>query len=286
MAKKVLGRGLKALLPETPRGQAGFALIDTNRLFANPRQPRTRFESEALQRLAASIVEHGVLQPLLVSEDGPGRYMILAGERRWRAARQAGLERVPVVIREKVDSQRGLELALVENLQRRDLTPLEEARAYEQLRTDRGLSQAQIASRVGIDRSTVANSLRLLKLPEQIQNLVEEGRLSGGHGRALLAFASEAEMETWADRVASEGLSVRVVERAAAAAREQGKAPIPRVKKPEPKDPNIRSAENKLTLKMGSRVEITKNKRGGKIVVSCSSHDELLHVFDLLIGDE
>jgi len=286
MAKKVLGRGLKALLPETPHAQAGFALIDTNRLFANPRQPRTRFESEALQTLAASIVEHGVLQPLLVSEDGPGRYMILAGERRWRAARKAGLERVPVVIREKVDDQLGLELALVENLQRRDLTPLEEARAYEQLRADRGLSQAQIATRVGIDRSTVANSLRLLKLPEQIQNLVEEGRLSAGHGRALLAFASEAEMETWADRVTLEGLSVRVVERAATAAREEGKAPMRRAKQAEPKDPNIISAEKKLTLKLGSRVEITKNKKGGKIIVSCSSHDELLYVFDLLIGDE
>ncbi len=286
MAKKVLGRGLKALLPETPHAQGGFALIDTNRLFANPRQPRTRFETEALQALAASIEEHGVLQPLLVSEDGPGRYMILAGERRWRAAKKAGLERLPVVIREKVDGQLGLELALVENLQRRDLTPLEEARAYEQLRAERGLSQAQIATRVGIDRSTVANSLRLLKLPEKIQGLVEEGRLSAGHGRALLAFVSEAEMEEWANRVASEGLSVRVIERAAAAARKEGMMPTRRPKQAEPKDPNIVSAEKKLTLRLGSRVEITKNKKGGKIIVSCSSHDDLLHVFDLLIGDD
>lgn len=286
MAKKVLGRGLKALLPETPHAQAGFALIDTSRLFANPRQPRTRFETEALQALAASIEEHGVLQPLLVSEDGPGRYMILAGERRWRAAKKAGLERLPVVIREKVDGQLGLELALVENLQRRDLTPLEEARAYEQLRAARGLSQAQIATRVGIDRSTVANSLRLLKLPEKIQGLVEEGHLSAGHGRALLAFVSEAEMEEWADRVASEGLSVRVIERAAAAARKEGMVPTRRPKQAKPKDPNIVSAEKKLTLRLGSRVEITKNKKGGKIIVSCSSHDDLLHVFDLLIGDD
>ena len=286
MARKVLGRGLKALLPETPTAQAGFALIDTKRLFANPRQPRTRFDGDALETLTASIIEHGVLQPLLVSEDGPGRYMIVAGERRWRAARKAGLERIPVVIREKVDGQLGLELALVENLQRRDLTPLEEARAYEQLKTNRGLSQAQIAARVGIDRSTVANSLRLLKLPEQIQDFVEEGCLTAGHGRALLAFPSENEMETWADRVRAEGLSVRVVERAAAAAHEERKAPIRRAKKPEPKDPNIISAENKLTLKLGSPVEITKTKKGGKIMVSCSSHDELLRVFDLLIGDE
>ncbi|MCK5377903.1 MAG: ParB/RepB/Spo0J family partition protein [Acidobacteria bacterium] len=285
MARKVLGRGLKALLPEAPQIHAGFALIDINRLVANPRQPRTRFETEALEGLAASILEHGVLQPLLVSEDGPGRYMIVAGERRWRAAKKAGLDRIPVVIREKVDGQLELELALVENLQRRDLTPLEEARAYEQLGADRGLSQSQIAERVGIDRSTVSNSLRLLKLPERIRFLVEEGRLSAGHGRALLAFAAENEMETWADRVVAEGLSVRVLERAAAKVREEEKKPIRRNRPTKSKDPNIMSAEKKLTLKLGSQVEIIKNKKGGRIVVSCSSHDELLHVFDLLIGD-
>lgn len=285
MAKKVLGRGLRALLPEAPRGQAGFAVIELSRLVANPQQPRTRFEADGLEALASSIVEHGVLQPLLVSEDGPGRYIILAGERRWRAAKKAGLERVPVVIREKVDGQHELELALVENLQRSDLTPLEEARAYEQLKTDRGLSQAQIAERVGIDRSTVANSMRLLKLPPSIQNLVEEGRLSAGHGRALLAFASEIEMKAWADRVVTEVLSVRVLERAAATAREEGEAPARRAGVAKPKDPNIISAETSLSLRLGSRVEITKNKKGGRIVVSCSSHDELLRVFDLLIGE-
>lgn len=286
MAKKVLGRGLKALLPETPHAQAGFALIELDRLVANPRQPRTRFETEGLEALTASILEHGILQPLLVSEDGLGRFLILAGERRWRAAKQAGLERVPVVIREQVDGQLELELALVENLQRRDLTALEEARAFEQLRTDRGLSQAQIADRVGIDRSTVANSLRLLRLPERVQNLVEEGRLSAGHGRTLLAFASAEEMEQWADRVITEGISVRALEQAAAKAREEEGAVVRRQKPAEPKDPNIINAEKRLALKIGSNVEIKKNKRGGKIVVSCSSHGELLRVFDLLIGDE
>lgn len=286
MAKRVLGRGLKALLPETPHAQAGFAIVELSRLVANPRQPRTRFETEGLETLSASILEHGVLQPLLVSEDGAGRYLILAGERRWRAAKQAGLERVPVVIRERVDGQLELELALVENLQRRDLTALEEARAFEQLRADRGLSQAQIAERVGIDRSTVANSLRLLKLPERIQHLVEEGRLSAGHGRTLLAFGSADEMETWADRVVTEGISVRVLEQAAATARTAKEGAV-RTKKPaEPKDPNIVNAEKRLSLKIGSKVEINKNKRGGRIVVSCSNHDELLRVFDLLIGDE
>ena len=199
---------------------------------------------------------------------------------------KAGLTRVPVVIREKVDGQLELELALVENLQRRDLTPLEEARAFEQLRAGRGLSQAQIAERVGIDRSTVANSLRLLKLPQRIQELVEEGRLSAGHGRALLAFPAEMEREAWADRVVADGLSVRALERAAAAAREDGSQPARNKRITEPKDPNILSAEKRLSLKIGARVEITKNQTGGRIVVTCSSHDELLRVFDLVIGDE
>jgi ParB family chromosome partitioning protein len=285
MTKKVLGRGLKALLPDAPRAQAGFAIIELERLVPNPRQPRTNFDPAAIEALAGSIREHGILQPLLVSEDRQGRYIILAGERRWRAAKKAELERVPVVIRERVDGQRELELALVENLQRRDLTPLEEARAYEELRTGRGLSQAHIAERVGIDRSTVANSLRLLKLPEDIQRLIEGGRLSAGHGRALLGFGSEAQMKEWADRTVSQGLSVRVLEGAVAAARRESATTAPPKKKPRPIDPNIKRAEQMLSLKIGTKVEITKTNKGGRIVVSCSSHDELLRVFDLLIGE-
>ena len=285
MTKKVLGRGLKALLPDAPRAQAGFAIIELERLVPNPRQPRTNFDPAAIEALAGSIREHGILQPLLVSEDRQGRYIILAGERRWRAAKKAELERVPVVIRERVDGQRELELALVENLQRRDLTPLEEARAYEELRTGRGLSQAHIAERVGIDRSTVANSLRLLKLPEDIQRLIEGGRLSAGHGRALLGFGSEAQMKEWADRAGSQGLSVRVLEGAVTAARRESTTTAPPKKKPRPIDPNIKRAEQMLSLKIGTKVEITKTNKGGRIVVSCSSHDELLRVFDLLIGD-
>jgi len=285
MTKKVLGRGLKALLPDAPRAQAGFAIIELERLVPNPRQPRTNFDPAAIEALAGSIREHGILQPLLVSEDRQGRYIILAGERRWRAAKKAELERVPVVIRERVDGQRELELALVENLQRRDLTPLEEARAYEELRTGRGLSQAHIAERVGIDRSTVANSLRLLKLPEDIQRLIEGGRLSAGHGRALLGFGSEAQMKEWADRAVSQGLSVRVLEGAVTAARRESTTTAPPKKKPRPIDPNIKRAEQMLSLKIGTKVEITKTNKGGRIVVSCSSHDELLRVFDLLIGD-
>ncbi len=283
MAKRALGRGLKALLPDAPTAQAGFSMIEIERLEANPRQPRTRFDPADLESLAASIREHGILQPLLVSEEGGGRYLILAGERRWRAAGIAGLDRVPAVIREKVDDQVELELALVENLQRRDLTPFEEARAYEHLRVDRGLSTAEIARRVGIDRSTVANALRLLRLPDEIQALIEAGELSAGHGRALLAFGSDELRVEWARRAAAEGASVRDLERAASVVRE------PRGRRSETKtgrDPNIINAEKRLSLKYGVPVEIKPKKKGGRIVISCADDDELTRIFDLLIGEE
>lgn len=285
MAKQALGRGLKALLPDAPSAKAGFAEVELSRLVPNPRQPRTTFHPKALEELAASIAEHGVLQPLLVSEDGAGRYLILAGERRFRAAQKAGVERVPVVIRERVDGEKELELALVENLQRRDLTPLEEARAYETLRVDQGLSQAAIAERVGFDRSSVANALRLLKLPEPIQGQIEQGHLSAGHGRALLAFGSSSEMELWAKRAAAEGLSVRALEQAAAEARRTVEGPV-KTRAPKAKDPNIISAEKRLSLKIGTKVEIKKSGRGGRIVLSCSSQDELMRVFEMLMGED
>ncbi len=179
-AKQALGRGLKALIPDTPRARSGMAEIPVDRLQPNPNQPRDNFDVSGIEELAASIRRHGVLQPLLVSEDGPDRYVIITGERRWRAAQRAGIRRVPAVIRERLADADQLELALVENLQRLDLTPLEEARAFEQMRTSLGLTQAEIADRVAMDRSTVANALRLLKLGPEIQALVEQGLLSAG----------------------------------------------------------------------------------------------------------
>ena len=171
VAKQALGRGLKALIPDTPRARAGLVEIPVEKVEPNPKQPRHSFNRQDLEQLAMSISQHGVLQPLLVSEVEPGRYRLVAGERRWRAAKLAGLATVPAVIRERLDEDRRLELALVENLQRRDLTPLEEAGAFEQLRVGLGLSQAEIADRVGIDRSTVANALRLLKLSAEIREM-------------------------------------------------------------------------------------------------------------------
>ncbi len=287
-AKQALGRGLKALIPDTPRARAGFAEIPVDRLQPNPQQPRHHFDEGALEELAASIKRHGVLQPLLVSEDSPDRYLLITGERRWRAARLAGLQTVPAVIRERLEDAEQLELALVENLQRRDLTPLEEAGAFEHLRTSLGLSQQEIAARVGMDRSTVANSLRLLKLPAEVQEMVERRELSAGHGRALLAFASDSDRCEWARRVATTGLSVRGLEKAAAETRAEQK---PRKQgasggRRSARDPNLRAAEEKLALRLGAPVEIKSRRRGGSIVIACSDQDELMRVFDLLMGGE
>lgn len=287
-AKQALGRGLKALMPETPRARAGYAEIPIDQLRPNPQQPRQFFDQESLEELAASIRLHGVLQPLLVSEDPPDRYLVITGERRWRAARLAGLATVPAVIRERLEDKLQLELALVENLQRRDLTPLEEARAFDHLRTSLGLSQQEIAARVGMDRSTVANALRLLKLPAEVQEMVERGDLSAGHGRALLAFADDAMCCDWARRASVAGLSVRALEQAAAEARDgaqPGKPGGPGGRRA-PCDPNLRAAEEKLTLRLGAPVEIRSRRRGGTIVIACSDQDELMRVFELLMGGE
>lgn len=282
--KPALGRGLKALIPETPRARSGLAEIPLDRIRRNPTQPRTAFDAAALGELARSIKEHGILQPLLVSDNGADGYLLIAGERRLRAAKLAGLAAVPAVIREHLEEGTEFELALVENLQRRDLTPLEEARAFEHLRNHRGLSQADIADRVGIDRSTVANALRLLKLPESVQRLVAEGQLLAGHARTLLSFAAEEDRELWAQRTVDENLSVRDLERAAAENRgAASKRTEPQ--KPQPRDPNLLAAEEKLSRSLGAEVKIRSGRRGARIVISCTNAEELVRVFDLLLKE-
>lgn len=287
MAKQALGRGLKALIPDTPKARSGLAEIPLDKLVPNPEQPRKHFDDDGLAELADSIRRHGVLQPLLVSEDGAGGYLVIAGERRWRAARSAGLKTVPAVIRERLGARDELALALVENLQRRNLSALEEARAFEHLRSEHGLSQAEIANQVGMDRSTIANALRLLRLPEKIQELVESGRLSAGHGRALLALPEDPDRIDWAERAVAKGLSVRDLERVAAESKNTTKQPSAPRKRRAAKDPNLVAAEEKLSLRLGAPVEIRpRRNRGGAIVITCAEADELMRIFDLLMGGE
>lgn len=285
MAKQALGRGLKALIPDTQRARSGLAEIPVDRLGPNPEQPRKHFADDGIAELADSIRRHGVLQPLLVSEDGAGGYLVIAGERRWRAARAAGLKTVPAVIRERLGARDELALALVENLQRRDLSALEEARAFEHLRSEHGLSQAEIANQVGMDRSTIANALRLLRLPEKIQEMVEAGLLSAGHGRALLAVPDVQDQLEWAERAAAEGLSVRDLERVAADGKNKTTKRSGTEKTRAAKDPNLVAAEEKLSLRLGAPVEIRPRRNdGGAIVITCVEPDELMRVFDLLMG--
>jgi ParB family transcriptional regulator, chromosome partitioning protein len=210
-----LGRGLGALIPTDITGTAGSALreVPVESIAPNPHQPRAYFDEEALAALTASVSELGVLQPILVREVGEDRFELIAGERRWRAAKRAGLPSIPVVVR-TVDDVLSLEQALVENLHREDLNPLEEAAAYQQLMEDFSLTQEQVAQKVGKSRSAVANTLRLFQLPPSIQRLVAENQLSAGHARALLGTPDRAFQEDLARRIVDRGLSVREAEEA------------------------------------------------------------------------
>jgi ParB family chromosome partitioning protein len=216
-----LGSGLDALLPADVQG-SGIRELPVDSIRQNSRQPRTQFDEQALEDLAASIREHGIIQPLIVSERGDGRYELVAGERRWRAAQRAGLERVPVLVREATPQQL-LELALIENVQRADLNALEEAQAYQTLWEEFGLSDNQIARRVGKNsRETIANTRRLLKLPSEVQEAVMKDRISAGHGRALLKFETEQQQQQALDVVLADDLSVRETEQLGDLAKEFG----------------------------------------------------------------
>lgn len=281
MKRKALGKGLSALLPEVPEPSGeGLLEIDIKRIDPNPHQPRQRMEPGKLQELARSLQQDGVMQPVVVRKTG-SRYQLIAGERRWRAARIAGLTRVPAVIRE-VEDDRLLELALIENVQREDLNAIEEAGAYKRLVTDLGLSQEQVADRVGKDRSTVANLLRLLRLPEPVRNAIAKRELSSGHARPLLAIPDVNAQVDIAREIIEKGLSVRDVERLV---KDYTKA-----KKPEKKgtglaqsDPNTREAEDRLRMALGTKVRIARKGRGGQMEISFYSEEELGRIYEILL---
>jgi len=278
--RRALGKGLSALLPvpETvPRaGEGPGAEMAIDRLDPNPFQPRSAWDPARLAELAASIRESGIVQPILVRPVGE-RFQIIAGERRWRAARQLGLATVPVVVRAVAD-ERLLELALVENIQRQELTPLEEAQAFQRLQEEFGLTQEDVARRVGRDRSTVANTLRLLRLPRELRELLSAGRLDAGHARALLALDRAEDQVALGREVARKGLSVREVEREVAHRR----AP-PRARPSRRPDANTRAAEERLRAALGTRVQISRRGKGGTLRISFASEAELNRLFEALV---
>jgi len=275
MRRKALGKGLSALLPEPepPAGEEALH-VSPDRLEANPFQPRTLLEPARLEELAASIRESGMIQPLLVRRSGT-RYQIIAGERRWRAAQRLGLATVPVVVRD-VPDDRLLELALVENIQREELSPLEEAQAFQRLHDEFRLTQEEVARKVGRDRSTIANTLRLLRLPAEVKEMIAGGRLDAGHGRALLALEREHDQLALAREAARKGLSVREVERRVALLR------APRPPRPH-RDANTRAAEERLRAALGTRVHIVRRGKSGSLRVEFKSEAELQRLYELML---
>ncbi len=271
MKRQALGKGLDVLLPQSPARTTALVELDLDQIQPNPLQPRLQFEPGKLQELAASIKENGVLQPIVVRGSGGG-YEIVVGERRWRAAQQVGLERIPAIV-QHVSDEKMLELALVENIQRDELSPIEEGQAYQLLADQFALTHEEIAQRVGRSRTAVTNSLRLLRLPSFIQAKVMNEEMSMGHARALIPLSRKDQLHL-AEKIVAHGLSVRETERRAKLCLEP-----PKPRTPAAKDPNIRAAEEKLEERWKTRVEIRRRGRGGQIVLHFHSPDDLERLY-------
>lgn len=285
MARQPLGRGLSALLGEdttTARThEKATAEVDIDLIRPNPAQPRTRFTEQALSELAQSIAANGIIQPIVLRPKD-GKFEIVAGERRWRAAQKAGLRKIPAVVRE-VSDDKLLELALVENIQRAELSPIEEAKAYRRLVDELGMTQDMLADRVGKERSRITTSLRLLKLPDDIQKLIDEEKLSAGHGRVLLTSDDVSVQRKTARLIIEAGLSVREAEKS-----------IKRLSRPQAidtkaikadKDPNVKAAETKLMRRFGTNVKINSKGKAGKIEIEYYNSDDLDRIFQLMMSN-
>jgi ParB family chromosome partitioning protein len=297
--RRALGRGLSALLPGSPRATAvgiaaeapsasprplrNYFQAQIEEIHPAPDQPRKRFAEAELEELAQSIRAHGVIQPLIVRTRAEGGFSLIAGERRWRASQRAGLHQVPVVVQD-VSPRESFERALVENLQRADLNPMEEAEAYARLVNEHGYTQEQVAERVGKERSTVANSLRLLKLPPAVRQKVEDGALTMGHARALLGLESVADIEVTARQVIGRGLSVRATE-ALIRQRLQGGKPKTAPAPSAGKSASVRDVENRLTKSLGAQVNLTEddNGKGGTIEIRYADLDDLDRLLERLL---
>ncbi|HSM56899.1 MAG TPA: ParB/RepB/Spo0J family partition protein [Candidatus Sulfomarinibacteraceae bacterium] len=284
--RRGLGRGLGALIPQgddadEQREGGGLRSVALEAIVPNPHQPRSHMDEDALDELAASIEEHGLIQPLIVNDNGDGRYTLIAGERRWRAAQRAGLEQAPVLVKE-ASPQDMLELALIENIQRADLNPLEEAAAYRQLIDEFGLTQAQVAKRVGKSRPAVANTVRLLELPERVQEAVVNGEISGGHARALLGLPTEEMRVNTMRTVIRKGYSVRQTE---ALVRKLTSAARPRSREKQRTPPEVVALESQFQQSLGTRVSIQKGSKGGRVVIHFYSDEELHAIYEAIVRD-
>lgn len=282
MARQSLGRGLSALLGDDRPSDVPANELDIDLIDPNPDQPRSRFAESALDELAQSIVANGVVQPIVVRRKG-SRYEIVAGERRWRAAQRAGLRRIPAAVKE-VSDDKLLELALIENIQREELNPIEEASAYRKLIDTIGLTQEAVAASVGKDRTLITTSLRLLKLPADIQSLIEEGKLTAGHGRALLLTDDVIIQRRVARAIIERSLSVREAERSVRSAGQPRRKSI--IKLPEAKkDPNFAAAETKLRRRLGTSVNIIPNAdgSGGRLEIEYYNQEDLDRIYQTII---
>lgn len=281
--RKALGRGLEALIPRTETATAsapksGVSVCAIEDLHPQHGQPRKVFEEAKLEELAQSIREQGILQPILARRLPDGGLEIIAGERRWRAAQRAGLREVPVLVREATDDD-AFELALVENLQREDLNPIESAEALQRLLASRGFTQEDLAQRVGKDRSTVANTLRLLKLPAAVQARVATGELSSGHARALLGCADAATTARLAERVVAAGLSVRATEALVRAALRTAAE-----RESTPPSPAVKDLITRLQRSLGAKVKVLDKKGKGRLEISYASYDDLDRIIEKILG--
>jgi ParB family chromosome partitioning protein len=279
MNRKALGKGLEALIPDAPRepGSGLVVVLAVGEIARNDEQPRSRFDEGTIDELAASIRSYGLVQPVVVRRLASGSYKLVAGERRLRAAKRAGLEVVPAIVRD-VDETGALELALVENLQREDLNPIDEARGYESLMELSGATQADVAERVGRDRSTVANAVRLLDLPPDVQDMLADGRLSAGHGRALLGFGGAEAVRAGAEKAVNKGLSVRELEALARGRKQRKKAP----RKTRTEDPVLREWEERLQRTLGTQVRIERMGSEGSIRIEYYSDEDLERILEAL----
>lgn len=286
MSKKALGKGINALLGEDEKTDvSSVAEVPLSALRPNPLQPRQEFDETSLGELADSIREKGVLQPILAESDKDGGYLIIAGERRVRAAKLAGLQKIPVIVRQFTTTEK-LEIALVENVQREDLSPIEEALAYRRLMEMANLSQEQIALKVGKDRTTVANALRLLKLPDDARDALSRGSISAGHARALLALVNPSDQKVLLRRIVEHGISVREAEAMAGSLNKgkkgAGKTTSGTRESSARREPELREIEQKLIEKLGTKVEVRGTGRKGRIEISYFSSDDLERLLEIL----